>query len=71
MCKEAEEVGVDVRFKLDEKLFRRYTHNELEKHLNECQFADDAALPAKTRRGAEKAISECITTVLRSDSKRP
>ena len=60
--KEAEGVGVDVMFKLDEKLFRRYTCNGNKKHLSECQFADDAALLVRTRRGAEKAMCECTTT---------
>ena len=35
--KEAEEVGIDMMFKLDKKLFRRYTCNGNEKHPSECQ----------------------------------
>ena len=47
-----------LRYKLDKMLFRRYTRNAKELKLNECQFADDAALLATTKRGAEMATSE-------------
>ena len=33
-----------------------------QKHLSEGQFADDAALLANTRRGAQRAMCECVTT---------
>ena len=52
------EVGVYLRYKHDRKLFRRYTRNAEELKLTECQFADDAALLATTRRGAERATAE-------------
>ena len=40
---ELEGVGVNLQFKLDGKLFRRYTRNASQKQLTECQFADDVA----------------------------
>ena len=43
-----------VRYKYDEKLFRRYTRNASERTITECQFADDGALLASTRSGAER-----------------
>ena len=46
-------------FKLDGKLFRRYTRNADVRRVSECQFADDAALLAKTRTGAEQALQDC------------
>ena len=42
--------------KLDGKLFRRSTRGSQQVQLTECQFADDAALLATTRIGAEWAI---------------
>ena len=51
-------IGVQLRYKHDRKLFRRYTRNAEETRLNELQFADDAALLATTRSGAEKALQE-------------
>ena len=44
-----------IQYKLDRKLFRRYTRNASEKKVTECQFADDGAILASTRPGAEKA----------------
>ena len=49
-------VGVHVRHKLDGKLFRRYLRSACESCLTECQFADDTALLATTREGAEEAL---------------
>ena len=49
-------VGLLMEYKLDEKLFRRYTKNSERVRLDECQFADDAALLAATREGAEVAM---------------
>ena len=46
-------------FKLDGKLFRRYTRNADVRRVSECQFADDAALLAKTRTGAEQTLLDC------------
>ena len=51
-------VGAYLRYKYDKKLFRRYTKNADEVEVNECQFADDAALLATTKRGAELAATE-------------
>ena len=51
-------VGAYLRYKYDKKLFRRYTKNANEAEVNECQFADDAALLATTKRGAELAATE-------------
>ena len=50
-----EDVGINLRYK---KLFRRYARNVEELKLNGCQFADDAALLATIKRGAEMATSE-------------
>ena len=47
-----------LRFKYDQKLFRRYTRNAQETRMSECQFADDAAPLATTCVGAEQAIRE-------------
>ena len=49
----AEGVGITVKHKVDGKLFRRYTRNTHERKVTECQFADDSALLASTRSGAE------------------
>ena len=46
------------KYKLDKKLFRRYTKNAEEVKLNECQFADDAALLTTSKRGAEQVTNE-------------
>ena len=53
-----EDTGIYLRYKLDKKLFRRYTRNAEEMEVNECQFADDAALLATSKRGAELATTE-------------
>ena len=53
-------VGIYLRYKNDGKLFRRYTRNAHESWLTECQFADDAALLATTRTGAERAMKEYL-----------
>ena len=49
-------VGLTLKYKHNQKLFRRYTRNAEETRLTELQFADDAALLTKTREGAENAI---------------
>ena len=51
-----EGVGTGMLCKFDGKLFRRSTKDSQQVQLNECQFADDAALLATTRSGAEQAI---------------
>ena len=48
-------VGMTIQYKLDRKLFIQYTKNASEKRVTECQFADDGAILASTRPGAEKA----------------
>ena len=53
-----EDAGIYLRYKLDRKLFRQYTRNAEEIKVNECQFADDAALLATTKRGAELITTE-------------
>ena len=60
--KELEGVGILLNYKLDEKLFRRYTRNAEKAHLTEGQFADDAALLATTHSGAELALTEFAST---------
>ena len=57
---ETDGVGVELNFKMDGKLFRRYTKNADATWLNECQFADDAALIARSREGAIRALNESI-----------
>ena len=51
-------VGITVKYKMDGKLFRRYTRNSCERRITECQFADDSALLASTRSGAVKTAIE-------------
>lgn len=50
--------GVYIRHKSDGKLYRRYTRNANESKVTECQFADDAALLATTRAGADRSLQE-------------
>ena len=54
--KEVEDVGTCLMYKLDQQLFRRYTKNASEDTITQCQFADDVALLATTRKAAEEAI---------------
>ena len=51
-------VGVNLRYKYDHKLFKRYTRNAVEKKFTGCFFAGDGALLASTRSGAERAVGE-------------
>lgn len=51
-----EGVGVSLKYKMDGKLFRRYTRNAMERELTTCMFADDSALLASTKEGSEKAV---------------
>ena len=55
---EVEGVRVDLHFKYDENLFRRYTRNAQVRLLMECLFADDGALLATSRSGMERAVQE-------------
>ena len=52
--KDVEGVGMTIKYKLDRKLFRRYTRNVSERRVTECQFADDGAFLASVRPAAEK-----------------
>ena len=60
--KDVKGVGILLNYKLDEKLFRRYTRNAKQTSLTEGQFADDAALLATTHRGAEIAMAQFAST---------
>ena len=53
---EMEDVGSYLRYKFDQQLFRRYTRNASEDTIKECQFADDVAMLATNRVGAETTI---------------
>ena len=53
-----EGVGVDLHFKYEERLFRRYTRNAQVRMLTECLFPDDGALLATSRNGMERAVQE-------------
>ena len=55
-----EGVGICLRYKLDGKLFRRSTRASEQAYVTDCQFADDAAILASTRHGAEQAIMAYI-----------
>ena len=52
--------GMCLRYKLDGKLFRRSIRGAESVRLSECQFADDTAILASTRQGAEDAIMAYI-----------
>ena len=58
--KDDEGMGTYLRYKLDHQPFRQSTRNAEECHLNECQFADNAALLATTRAGAEQALASYV-----------
>ena len=60
--KELKGVGILLNYKLNEKLFRRYTRNAEKAHLTEGQFADDAALLVTTHSRAELALTEFART---------
>ena len=49
---------VKLKFKYDQKLFRRYIRNASVRMITECLFADDGALLASTRSGADRAVRE-------------
>ena len=53
---EMEDVGSYLRYKFEQQLFRRYTRNASEGTIKECQLADDVAMLATTREGAETTI---------------
>ena len=58
--KNAEGVGVHLYHKPDGKLFWRYLRNAHESCLMECQFADDVAILATSKAGAERALQGYI-----------
>lgn len=51
-----EGVGINLNYKDDKKLFRRYTRNAEERRLREYLFADDGALIASMSLGAEGPV---------------
>ena len=54
-------VGISVTYKHDCKLFRRHTRNaDKTKKNTKLQFADDTALLAATRAGAEEALQSTL-----------
>ena len=57
-----EGVGTTMLYKLDQQLFRRSTSRAEEFVIGECQFADDVALLATSRAGAEEAIGAYHST---------
>ena len=57
-------VGTYLRYRLDHELFRRSTSNAELYRINECQFADDAALLATNRPGIEKAAQSYVEVAL-------
>ena len=58
----AEGVGITLSYKNDKQLFRCYTKNTNMMVLTKCLFAEDSALHASTRPGAERAMSEYQAT---------
>ena len=57
-----EGVRITLSYKYDQKLFRCCTRNASMRVLTECLFADDGALLASTRPGAERAVREYQAT---------
>ena len=49
-----EGIGIHILYKLDQQLFGRNTTGACQGHLTECQFADNIALLASTRKAAEE-----------------
>ena len=47
-------IGTHILYKLDQQLFRTKTTGACQGHHTECQFADDIALLASTRKAAEE-----------------
>ena len=60
--KENDGVGIQLNYKIDKKLFRKYTRNAEQRKIAECLFADDGALLSSTRAGAESALSDYQAT---------
>ena len=55
---EHDRVGIQLKYKMDKKLFRKYTRNAEQRKITECLFADDGALLSSTRASAESAVLE-------------
>ena len=55
---EVDGAGTYLRFKFDQKLFRRSTRNAQESQLTNGQFADDGVLLATSRARAEQILWE-------------
>ena len=62
---EHDEVGIQLKYKMDKKLFRKYTRNAEQRKTAECLFADDGALLSCTRASTESAVSEYQATSVR------
>ena len=58
-------VGIQLKYKMDKKLFRKYTRNAEQRKTAECLFADDGALLSCTRASTESAVSEYQATSVR------
>ena len=41
-------VGIQLKYKMDKKLFRKYTRNAEQRKVSACLFADDEALLSST-----------------------
>ena len=54
VVKGVEGIGTQILYKLDQQLYRRNTTGACQGRLTECQFADDIALLASTRKTAEE-----------------
>ena len=50
-------VGIQLKYKMDKKLFRKYTKNAEKRKIAECLFADDGAFLSSTQAGAESAVN--------------
>ena len=59
---EHDRVGIQLKYKMDKKLFRQYTRNAEQMKIDECLFADDEALLSSTQAGAESTVSKYQTT---------
>ena len=54
---DSEGVRITIQYKQDKKLYRRYTRNTNEQKISECLFANDGALLASSRNGADTAFT--------------
>ena len=49
-------VDIQLKYKLDKKLFRKYTRNAEQRKIAESLFVDDGVLLSSTRAGAEYSL---------------